>query len=131
MNEYKSHMDKVGIACSLACLVHCFSIPFLSLTSPLIAQYFETELIHFIFLIFIIPIALISMTKQKKVHQKSKPLILGIIGVTLLMLSLIISFFYKIETAEIAISSTGSFILIFGHYLNIKMSKLYLQSGDC
>ena len=45
-NQKSSNLDKVGIICSGACVLHCMSAPLLALASPVIVSFFENEWIH-------------------------------------------------------------------------------------
>lgn len=97
--------DKIGIFVSGLCLVHCISLPFLSILIP-----FVNETIHIYLFLIIVSIGFYSFYFGYKKHYKLKPLTLFIIGS--IFLSMEIFFHYEI------LSVIGSLVIIIAHIIN-------------
>ena len=114
--------DKAGIFFSIACLLHCTALPLLSMIAPLTTSYLKEEWIHFLLLSFLIPVAIFSFVKGKNIHMIYNPIIIGIIGISCLILAIFSESFASHEW-EKYLTIIGSFCLILAHGLNIKYQK--------
>ncbi len=117
-----SRLDKTGVICSGVCAIHCLFLPVFTLSFPAISSYFKHELIHIGLLFLIIPIAAVSLIRDKKNHQNSKPIKIGSLGVFLLIFALLCEQMplSNSKMLEILFTVLGSFLLIFAHLSNIK-----------
>ncbi len=106
--------DKAGIFFSSACAIHCLTLPTISFFSPSLTVYLEQEWIHKALLILLLPIALFSLNRAHREHQRKTPLIIGILGITFLIAAVLIDDLEKILTVS------GSVLLILAHGFNIK-----------
>lgn len=122
-------LDAIGVVCSGACVLHCLSLPIAALVAPTFLSYFESEWIHLLLLVLVIPIAAISFYTQKKVHEQEAPMILGIVGIFFLSIALVSDPLLKVEIKglEVILTTIGSFFLITGHIYNMK----YLRGDLC
>ena len=119
-----NNMDKVGIVCSGACAIHCLLLPMLAFASPTLSAFFENEWIHLGLLIALIPIAIISFYRSRKVHGNNSPVIFGASGIILLLTAVVLeSFHIEIPYLEKTLTGLGSIILIIGHALNMSYLK--------
>ncbi|WP_044557537.1 MerC domain-containing protein [Halobacteriovorax marinus] len=125
----QERMDKIGIALSLSCCVHCLATPFILMAAPAIGEYFQSVLIHVLLFIFVAPIALISFLKTYRHTHKKRPLILGLIGLTELFSSMLLHMYVEqraslghIHEIEIILNIISGLILVTGHFFNFKDS---------
>ena len=123
-------LDKAGILCSGACALQCLAMPLLALASPTIAGLFRSEWVHIGLLVFIILIAAFSFYRGAKLHHKTRPLILAVVGINFLVWALIFeaAFGVIIEHLEMTLTIIGSLFLIFAHAFNIKYIGLEKES---
>lgn len=122
-------LDQVGIFFSGACTIHCLLIPILTFLAPALTSYFENEWIHLTSLFFIIPIAALSFVRQRKIHGHHIPLVLGLLGITILLSSFLFELIshLHIKGFELTFTIIGSLFLITAHIQNIKSLKSYYK----
>lgn len=121
----KQRLDRAGIICSVVCATHCSLPLIIGLISPNLSSYFENELIHFLLLIIVIPLALTSFLKGKKTHKSVRPMLLGSLGSLVLLIAVLTEHYFDLGINRIGFYLTliGSFTLIYGHLLNIVLTK--------
>jgi MerC mercury resistance protein len=118
--QKKSLADKLGIFFSSLCAVHCLILPILILNSGhFLAKYINNQFVEKGFIIICLSIAAFSFFRYRKVHGNSIPILLLSIAV----LFLIGSTFLNNLTFEIIASVIGSSALIFGHIINMRLSR--------
>lgn len=115
--------DKLGILCSGACAVHCILATVLTVFSPFLANYFESEWIHISFLVILVPTAITAFYQGWRRHQRQFPVCLGSVGITLVGLSVLLEVWFSIGRYEIVITTIGGAFLISAHIFNIHFSK--------
>jgi len=116
-----SEIDKIGISLSGLCAIHCLVTPLLLLFIPAWGSYFQHEFVHIIFFLIVSPLALVSFYRVLKKHRNRVPLILGIIGSGVLLLS-----FFEAghnHSGVHFLSVVGSIFLISGHYISLKKCR--------
>ncbi|WP_372652173.1 MerC domain-containing protein [Halobacteriovorax sp.] len=125
----QERMDKVGILLSLSCCIHCLATPLILMAAPAIGEYFESALIHIVLFLLVAPIALLSFLKTYKHTQKSRPLFLGIIGLSGLLIALLLHLFaenglgtHHIHDIEIGLNIVSGLVLVAAHFFNFKDS---------
>ena len=113
-------LDKFSIVLSLACLIHCSSIPVLFfLGGYLSSVLFLTEhLFHEVAFILAIPISLFSLINGYKLHLQHWVLGSGLFGLTLMGLGL---FFHAILSMEIILTIAGSCLMAVAHGRNLSL----------
>ena len=119
--------DTWGIAISFACAIHCLTLPFVAVVSPLLSKFISSPFIHIGLFVTLLPISFIAFIRQKRKHQKSSPSILAGIGLMLLFIGLSFSLEHGHDNLDFHledfISILGSLLLITAHILNIKHLK--------
>ena len=122
--------DRLGIAFSSACVVHCIMVAFLPFFLPFISQYTHSSWIHFIVLftmLFTTPFAFVPGYKK---HGLTWILALALIGLVLVILSVIIEGKVSDQLSH-GISICGSLFLVFAHAKNIQHSHRHVQHPCC
>ena len=118
-------LDRAGILCSGACAIHCALTPILALLAPTLTVQFESEWVHLLLLLLILPISGTAFYRLKKKHGQNLPMILGIVGGLLLLLAVLTEKIAALDIhgLELILTVTGSVVLIVGHLLNLRELK--------
>ena len=122
--------DRLGIAFSSACVVHCIMVAFLPFFLPFISQYTHSSWVHFIVLftmLFTTPFAFVPGYKK---HGLTWILAMALIGLLLVILSVIIEGKVSDQLSH-GISICGSLFLVFAHAKNIQHSHRHVQHPCC
>ena len=116
--------DKLAMALSSACAIHCFLTPsFVLLTSGLISFSFDNEFLHNLILFVAVPISLYALISGNANHKILYLLPVGIIGLSLLVLAVFVGEAFLGELGEKSLTLTGSIIVVYAHYKNYKACK--------
>lgn len=122
--------DRLGIAFSSACVVHCIMVAFLPFFLPVISQYTHSSWIHFLVLftmLFTTPFAFVPGYKK---HGLTWILAMALIGLLMVILSVIIEGKVSDQLSH-GISICGSLFLVFAHAKNIQHSHRHVQHPCC
>ena len=128
--QVDNRLDKMGIACSGACAIHCMLAPIVTLASPAMASYAENEWIHLVLLLLIVPLAVVAFHRSMKLHKKTHPSWLGGIGVGFLLSAVIFEGLFEIGKLEVALTAIGCVFLISAHILNINCLGCRFKSDE-
>ena len=111
--------DKFAISLSTICAIHCFFAPsLLVLFSSVESIQYNNELIHFLFLLMAVSISFFALILGLKNHKKSSYFLMGIAGLTILILALILGEGILGELGEKLVTLIGSIIVVFAHFKN-------------
>ncbi len=137
--------DKLGIALSMLCLIHCLLSPLVLMFTPWLGNMFDSLWAHLLFLVLLLPPAYISFYHAWKRHSFTKPLILGSYGILFLCFGLLNEHYHWIhlhlhnhnhgygygnynfidEILIHSISMMGSLFLIRAHWINWKYCRCH------
>ena len=121
-NKKLHSLDRVGIACSSACAIHCLLLPIIAFASPSLSALSDNEWIHLGLLCAVVPVALFSFIRSKKVHAHQAPLVLGSLGIVVLISAVLLeSLHIEIPYLEKGLTALGSLALVIGHIKNTKL----------
>jgi len=120
-------LDKLGMALSIGCLIHCTLLPMLLPVLPALGFAFgNDEMFHAVAFCVILFVGMISFFIGMGKHGNGKPVLIGTIGMLVLGSATFIPFIggLKVINHSFATKVTivGSLIIIFAHYLNHKYS---------
>lgn len=116
----KFNWDALGITASVACAIHCALLPFVLSSLPLFGiniidnPVFEYSMIFIAFII-----GIIALSKGKKLHHSSKPMILFSIGMVFLFGKEIFHQFHLILLIP------AVFFILYAHFVNFKLVKVH------
>lgn len=128
MIKTQQNSDKVAMSLSFACVIHCFFVPsFLILTSGFLSFSIDNEVIHKFIVSIAVPVSLFAFFSGYKNHQKVSFLPLGLIGLTLLILSAVLGESILGESGEKMLTLIASICVLYAHYMNHKLC----QELDC
>lgn len=121
-------LDRLGIAMSMACWVHCLVLPLLVLLSPSLSSILLGDSsFHVVLLFVILPIAVTAFTLGWLKHRSRTVLILGGFGLLLIMISslqaALMGHGVLSESLEKIITSLGGLFLATGHFLNMRKQR--------
>jgi hypothetical protein len=114
--------DKIGIALSVGCIIHCVLMPLVLPLIPLIGLTMEHGfLFHLVIAVIIGVVAYLAFKSGFKKHKNSLPTLIGSTGVLFLFLG---GFLEMLHADTIAFVTTiiGSVSLVTAHYFNHKYS---------
>lgn len=120
--------DDLAVVCSGACMVHCLLTPIVIGfgTAGLLGDWLASEWIHKVMLVPVVLLAILSLPGSYKKHQNHWPLMLGVIGISIMVSALL-----GPESLETWITLGGGAVLITAHLWNRNLSLRFLppQSG--
>ncbi len=126
--------DRLGIAFSSACVVHCIMVAFLPLFFPLVAHYNHESWVHIIVLgtmLFTTPFAFLPGYKK---HGLTWILGVALFGLLLVIVGILIENKVSDQMSH-GISICGSLFLVLAHAKNIQHSHRHrhrhLASQQC
>lgn len=119
--------DKFAIGLSVGCALHCLLLPsFLILASGFITFTYHDELMHFIILLFAVPISIFALYQGLKNHQQYLLFAVGLIGLACLISAVLLSETFFISFSEKALTLLGSTIVTLTHLRNYQVCKKIL-----
>ncbi|WP_445777235.1 MerC domain-containing protein [Shewanella sp.] len=122
--EITPFLDKYAISVSAMCAVHCLSLPLMLVIFPALGQtILGQELFHVLLLWLVVPLSLISLSLGVKQHRSLLVAFLGLVGLTILMLSAMLGHDGLGELGERLATLLGSIFIVFGHFLNYKYTN--------
>lgn len=116
--------DSAGVLCSSLCLTHCLLLPLLlptALASGVLGTagaLLASEQTHWVLLVPVVLLAVVSFPAAHKHHGNLLPGILALMGLSSLILALLSG-----ETAEKLLTAIGAGLLIVAHLKNSKLLK--------
>ncbi len=120
----KIKLDNLAISLSLLCLLHCFFTPTFIILAPSILSFsFNNEIIHYVILLFAIPISVFALFIGFKRHNNFSNFMFGLFGLLVLFLALLIGEKIIGEYGEKGLTLLGSIIVTIAHFKNIKICK--------
>ena len=116
--------DSLAMGLSTACVIHCFFAPTLIIFSYGISTFsIESELVHYAIVALAVPISSIALTIGYRNHKKASYLIIGIVGLSVLILAVILGENSLSELGEQLVTLAGSILVAFSHFKNYRTCK--------
>ncbi|MBB6425304.1 MerC domain-containing protein [Sphingopyxis sp. JAI128] len=114
-------VESAALSTSLLCLMHCLALPLLLVLLPTAADAFvRSEAFHYVAVGLAAPFALLAFALGFRRHGEVRPALFGAAGIGCLLVAL----FPGIDHgASIAITITGSLLLIAGHLINWRLRR--------
>lgn len=110
--------DRLGIICSSLCIVHCMAVPvILGLgISGLLATVLTTEFVHYI---LIVPVGLLILLTLPAAYKRDgvvSPILAGLLGMLFLIAALFLG-----EEKEAVLTIIGGSLLVIFHLCNLRL----------
>lgn len=116
--------DKIAVAISTACVLHCFFIPsFVIASSGFLTLSIDNELVHQLILFFAIPISVFALYIGYKNHKSFSFVPYAFLGLGLLILAVILGEEVIGEIGEQGVTLLGSIFVVYAHYKNHQTCK--------
>jgi hypothetical protein len=117
-------LDRVAIALSSACAVHCLLTPLaLALLPALGGTMLADESFHFALLVFILPSSLIALILGCWRHKDRAVIALGAAGLGILVLAALSGPEWLGNAGERGMTLLGSFAIMAGHMRNFRLCR--------
>ena len=116
--------DKLAIALSLACVIHCFFVPsFIILASGFLTVSIDNELLHYLILLVAVPISLFALTLGFSNHKVLSFLCIGILGLLIMVSAVLFGGHFFGDFGEKSLSLLGSILVAYAHLRNHQICK--------
>lgn len=121
MGGMKKVWDRLGIAFSSACVVHCLLVAFLPFLFPAIASYTHSTWVHIIVGIIILFTSPLAFIPGYRKHGLTWIVGSALLGLCLILLGILLEDVASDQFSH-GVSIMGSLILVFAHGKNIQHS---------
>lgn len=109
-------VDRVGVATSVLCAIHCAIAPILLIALPSFGRVWAHPASHILVALFVVPIAVFSIRKGYRSHRKRWILITASVGILFVLIGAMLPAFSKASetvataslVADVSSSSDGS-----------------------
>ena len=129
MRKIQALTDQTSIGLSLACAVHCLLVPVLLVAVPSLASLpLESETFHVWMIVAVLPFSTFALTLGCKKHKRYKILILGLLGLTSLVLALVLEGLVG-QAGEKLLTLLGAGLIAWGHIANYKLCQQHEPSN--
>lgn len=129
MNLNTQVVDKFAIIISSLCIAHCLLFPVLIVLAPsLVSLGLTSESFHFWMIVAVLPSSIFALALGCKKHTQSSVFIMGLLGLTCLLLAFFFGNVILGETGEKVLTLIGSLIITYSHVRNFKLCR---QLDDC
>lgn len=114
--------DKLGILFSSLCIVHCIATPFILALgmSGLLATILTTEFVHYILIMPVALLILLTLPKAYKRYRSLNLIVSGLLGLVFLIAAL-----FTTEQIEALLTIIGGSLLVVFHLLNLRLQHRY------
>jgi hypothetical protein len=122
--QHSKKWDRTGLVVATLCILHCLSFPVLIALLPSARLFLESQWLEAAILLAGISIGGFSFLLSFRQHRQKYPIILGLMGVTLLTISLFFSTSIHVHSSQLwhsldPLMVGGGLLLIAGHFGNI------------
>lgn len=115
----QSLWDRIGVAGSALCMVHCISTPLLlGYLSTIGLGFFAHELFHQVFAVALLAVAIFAFLPGYRAHKRKGIILAAGVGVTLLIAGGFLHFESLPSFAEHILTVIGSVLLVSAHFFN-------------
>lgn len=117
-------LDRIGIALSGLCVVHCLVLPLLVPFLTTLAAFADSEWTHVILAALILPTVIFAAWRGYAKHGQSIVVYLLVSGLFAVLAALFAGEHFSNEPLEAGMTTLGSILLIAGHWQNHKHCKM-------
>lgn len=124
MIKYKLWWDRLGIAMSVVCLVHCLVLPFAIVALPLVAaQWLHTSTFHTAMALALLPVALLAAVPGLRMHGRISVAAAMAAGLSLLSTAAFAGEDLLSHEWQIGLTVLGGAILVAAHAVNLVLCR--------
>lgn len=117
--------DQLGIICSSLCIIHCIGTPIILAlgVSGLLANILTTEFVHYILLVPVGMLILLTLPTAYKRDGVLSPILTGLLGLMFLIAALFLG-----EKNETLLTIIGGSLLVVFHLWNLRLQHKYKEN---
>ncbi len=115
-------LDKLAVALSGLCLVHCLALPFAIALLPFLGQFADDHL-HLQMLVVVIPVSVVALALGFRRHRHAGIVLAGAAGLIIITIGGTVAHNHFGIIADRALTIVGSLALAITHYRNFRLSK--------
>jgi len=128
MNSISLFLDKASISLSAICAVHCLLLPVALVLIPSIAVLpLGDESVHQLLIVLVLPSSIFALTMGCRRHRQWRVMICGVVGPTVLLMTIIAGHDVLGEFWEKLFTVIGASLVAIGHVVNFRQCK----AADC
>ena len=117
-----SLLDKLAVSASTLCAIHCLFLPVILVVFPALGTtLFGEELFHVLLLWLVIPLSVIALSLGCRQHKDLLVAVIGLVGLTFLILAASIGHDFLGETNERILTIMGAAVIAMGHLRNYRL----------
>lgn len=115
--------DKMAVALSFLCLVHCLFLPLVIILIPsLTLTFLSDEMLHKVLLVAILPISVVALLFGFKKHGNTSVLYTIVCGLAVLCVAAFAGHELLGEMGEVGLTVFGSILVALGHFRNTRLN---------
>lgn len=115
------YFDRVAIALSAVCIVHCLAVPVVVVLLPAFAVALgDGGHFHALMLWLVVPTSVAGFTLGFRLHARGSIVVAGVAGMLTLAVASIWGHGRWDESLEVAVTVIASLVLGFAHWLNFR-----------
>ncbi|MBN1240476.1 MAG: MerC domain-containing protein [Gammaproteobacteria bacterium] len=115
------HFDRIAIALSTICIVHCLAVPIVVAVLPVAAITFADDThFHALMLWLVVPTSAVGFTLGYRVHRRWSIVAFGAVSAAALAAAAILGHAYWRESLELAVNLAASLALAAAHWMNFR-----------
>ena len=118
--SFSRHFDRIAIALSAICILHCLAIPLVVAILPLAALGLGGGHFHGVMLWLVVPVSAVGFALGYRVHRRADVVAIGVGGVALLAVAGIYGHELWPIALEAGVSVVASLILAGAHWVNFR-----------
>jgi hypothetical protein len=117
----KKIWDRLGIAFSSACVVHCLVVAFLPLIFPALSEYTHSSWVHIIVGMIILLTSTLAFVPGYRKHGLNWIIGIAVFGVSFITFGVLLENQVDDQMSH-GVSMVGSLFLVFAHFKNLQHS---------
>ncbi len=118
------YFDRIAVALSAICIVHCLAVPIILAILPIAAVTFGPDAhFHWLMLWVVVPTSAIGLSLGYRVHRHIEYSALGVLGLVVLAAAAVWGHASWTVLAETGVSVAGSIVLATAHLGNYREVK--------
>ena len=123
--KYQRLSDKLAIALSLVCVVHCLILPIALIAVPALSglMALSDEAFHQWMLYAVLPISVFALFIGYLHHRHIHVITIGAVGLVLLIAAVFIGHDVLGEVGEVLLTIIGSILIAIGHFRNHRLAN--------
>ena len=118
--SFSRHFDRIAIALSAVCILHCLALPLAVAILPIAVLGFGGEHFHGWMLWLVVPISALGFVLGYRVHRRGDVVAIGVAAVVLLMVAGLYGHHAWSDWAEASVSVVASLMLAGAHWVNFR-----------